>query len=232
MRAPVTEHARKTTETPTNHNKLRGAGENIAYSRCLTYCPTACQTYCLLLQKSSGERPQRRRRHALSLPVVRSPRGEVLPLGLPPPCRGRGAQSFRRWSHHRVNICHHVHPTGATLVTLSLLQVLPEFAAKSCRRKKLPPKVATSRVSPGARLLRARSAPQRHAYQLQYQTPEIGGQWRWVSNLALQDGHSHNREDQLAGHRLTIIVHPVYCAVPLLVLRTVAAKSCLQKRCR
>ena len=54
------------------------------YSRCLTYCLTACQTFCLLLQKSSGKRPPRRRRHALSLPVVRSPRGEVLPLGLPP----------------------------------------------------------------------------------------------------------------------------------------------------
>ena len=92
---------------------------------------------------------------------------------------------------------------------LSLLQVLPKVAAKSCRRKKLPQKVATSRVPPGAQLLRTRSAPQQHPVQLQYQTSDRRALAMGVSNLALRNGHSQHRIDQLAEPLLTIMVPPV-----------------------
>ena len=147
MRAPVTQHTRnekaqktRRDKTPTDHERLRGAGENLPYFRGLTYCLAAClaacQTFCLLTQKSSGERPPRRRRPVLSLPVVSSPRGGVLPLVACP------AVSRPRHSVLRPVVA----PQGEYLESrLSdwsdpshcavQLPILPKVAAKSCFQK-------------------------------------------------------------------------------------------------
>ena len=64
-------------------------------------------------------------------------------------------------------------------------------------------------MPPGAQLLRTRSAPQQHPVQLQYQTSDRRALAMGVSNLALRNGHSQHRIDQLAEPLLTIMVPPV-----------------------